>query len=146
VIDPRAAAILQNIIQRESRSLLQYVAEAFPWTDPDTAIHVSQIQEMAVKEAAHVAALGRRLVQDRYSPPFPQPYAQEFTSYNYLSLDVLLVKLAAWEKRAIDQMEQDTDRIEDSDVREELTAFLALKRVHHEKLLGLLPHLQSAAS
>ena len=32
MIDPRTAGALQKIVGRESRSVLMYVGDAFPWT------------------------------------------------------------------------------------------------------------------
>ena len=35
MLDDRTAQLLEGVVRRESRSLLQYVAEAFPWTTPE---------------------------------------------------------------------------------------------------------------
>ena len=45
-LSSRQGAVAQDIVRRESRSLLQYVSEAFPWTTREERAALATLQEM----------------------------------------------------------------------------------------------------
>src|SRR5207253_7769221 len=65
VIDPVTQAVLQRIIRREGRSLLQYVSESFPWTAPGENGAVVRLREIAAEENNSTAALVRYVSKRR---------------------------------------------------------------------------------
>ena len=54
MIDARALALLQDVLRRESRSLLQYVREAFPWTTPEERELLAKLRQLTDEERAQL--------------------------------------------------------------------------------------------
>ena len=46
MIDARSAQVLQEVLRREGRSVLQYVGAAFPWTTTDRTAALDRLPEI----------------------------------------------------------------------------------------------------
>jgi hypothetical protein len=137
VIDARTAALLQDILRRESRSLLQYISEAFPWITAEERQARAELQRLIDEEGRSAAELGRFLVRQRVPLPLLGPYPMDFTTINYVSLDHLLPLLVAHQSRAIARLEQDQAAITDPDARAQVGKILSLKGQHLHALEAL---------
>jgi hypothetical protein len=145
VIDPRTAAVLQDVVRRESRSLLQYVSEAFPWATSEERAALTQLQKLIDEERQSAAALGRFLVRRRADPPYLGPYPTEYTTINYVSLDHLLPLLLENERRSVTLLERDLAALTHSEARAQVEQVLAMKRRHLETLRAMAPAQPAAA-
>ena len=137
MIDAAGQALLQDIVRRESRSLLQYISEAFPWTTREERAALATLQGMIDEERRNAAALGQFLVRRKIGVPYLGPYPVSFTSMNYLSLDYLLPRLVEYQHRAIRQLQADLRTLSDMDATEQVERILNAKRRHLQILEGL---------
>lgn len=130
-MDASAAIILQSIFRRLSRSLLQYVRDAFPWT---TTVDQDRLQVLRVlidAEEKADARLGAFLRRRRIPLPYIGPYPQTFTNINYVTLDYVLPHLIAQEKAEIVELERDVAKLwDDLEAREQAQAILDMSRKH----------------
>jgi hypothetical protein len=139
VIDPHTQTLLQDILRRESRSVLMYVAEAYPWTTSMQTKALTDLQQLIAAEREAVACLGRFLVRQRIPLPYLPSYPAHFTTINFVALDFLLPRLIEHERRSIAALERDLASLKDPAARTEVEKLLALKRRH-------LPQLEELAS
>jgi hypothetical protein len=137
MIDSKTAALLQTIVRREGRSLLQYVSEAFPWITDQEKDALAKLQQLTAQERDGVTRLAEFLIRQRITPPYLGAYPMEFTTINYVSLDHLLPLLVAHQRRAIPDLERDLSQIADSEARTEVQAILDAKRQHLQSLESL---------
>lgn len=129
--------LLQDIVRRESRSLLQYVTESFPWTTPEERAALAEFQQLAAEERDGTAALGRYLASCRLVVPYLGSFPMEFTSINYVSLEHLFPLLAEHAKLALDRLEKDLEEIEDLEARNLVQNMVDTKRRHLQRLESL---------
>ena len=137
MVDARTQAQVQQLLRRESRSFLQYISDSFPWTTPEETDALAQLQKVTDEERSANAALGRFLVRQRITPPHLGPYPVAFTTLNFVSLDHLLPLLAAYERRAIADLENDLVSFADPEGREQVRKLLDMKRQHLKTLEAL---------
>lgn len=133
-MDSLSHSLLEEIIRRESRSLLQYVSEAFPWVTPEEREALSQIEKLIAEERQGVVALGRLLQKRHLPPPYIGPYPMEFANENYVTLDYLLPLLVANQRRAIGDLERDLTCLLDDEAKAAVRKVLDMKRRHLETL------------
>jgi hypothetical protein len=144
VIDARTQTLLQDIVERESRSVLLYVHDAYPWTTSGEGEVVESLRRLIAAEAQAVAALGQYLVRRRLPPPLPGSYPSIYTIINFLALDYLLPRLADASRHSLDQLERDLASISDSEARAEVEKLAAVKRRNLAELERLAaPHRQA---
>ncbi len=139
MIEPREQTLLQDILRRESRSVLMYVAEAYPWTNATGTKALSALQQLIAAEREAVACLGRFLVRQRIPLPFLPSYPAHFTTINFLALDFILPRLIEHERKSIAELESDLAALKSPVARAEVEKLLDLKRKH-------LPQLEELAS
>ncbi len=139
MIDPHTQTLLQNILRRESRSVLLYVAEAYPWTTSTQTKTLTDLQQLIAEEREAVAVLGRFLVRQRVPLPFLPSFPSDFTTINFLALDFILPRLIEEERRSLANLERDLSSLKDPAARNEVEKLLAVKRRH-------LPRLEELAS
>lgn len=133
-MDSLTQSLLEDIVRRESRSLLQYIRDAFPWTTMEERAVLAQM-ELLIDEELRGAALLMRLLQRRHlPPPYIEPYPMEFTNINYLSLEHLMPQLVALQRRAIADLERDVASMMDEEARTLVHKVLDKKRRHLEAL------------
>lgn len=121
---------LQNILRRETRSLLQYVGEAFPWTTSREKEALASVQKMIIEERDAAAKLASFLARKRMSPTYLGPYPSNFTNVNFVTLAFLLPLLADYQKTLIADLERDLPRIADAEGAKVVQDILDLKRRH----------------
>jgi hypothetical protein len=129
VIDPQTETLLQDIVRRESRSLLLYVGEAFPWTTTRGGPTLDRLKQLVHQEADAVAALGRYLVRRRVTPPALGAFPTGFTTYNFVALDFLLPRLAEQQRVDTAALERDLAAVGDPEARAQVQALLETKRL-----------------
>lgn len=139
MIDAYSQKLLQDLLCRESRSVLTYVAEAYPWTTSTEEKSLADLQQLITDEREAVVCLGRFLVHRRIPLPYLPPYPAHFTTINFLALDFLLPRLIEHERRSIADLERDLAAIKDPVAHAEVEKLLTLKRRH-------LPRLEDLAS
>lgn len=144
-MDSLSHSLLAEIIRRESRSLLQYVREAFPWTTPEERAALAQVEKLIEEECQAAGALAR-LLQRRHLPaPYLGPYPMEFANVNYVTLDHLMPLLVAQERRAIGDLERDLTCLLDDEAKAQVQKVLDMKRRHLEILEKMAPKRPAAA-
>jgi hypothetical protein len=142
VIDAATAEVVQGLVRRESRSLLQYVREAPVWVAPADRPALAKLRALAGAEAAAVEALGQYLQKQRVGLVWLGPFPPEFTDVNDAALHHLLPRLVREQDRAAAALAADLARIADPDARALAERLLALKRQHRAALeaLSAQPH------
>ena len=147
MIDAQTQKLLQDILCRESRSVLIYVAEAYPWTSRTEQKSLVDLQQLIGAEREAVACLGRFLVRHHIPLPYLPSFPAHFTTINFLALDFLLPRLVEQERRSIADLERDRAALKDPAAQAEVDKLLALKRQHLARLEELAAaHPQARAS
>jgi hypothetical protein len=134
VIDPQSQAILQDVLRRESRSLLSYIGDAYPWAAVGQTETAAALKNVVADERAAVAALGRFLVRQHITPPPGGAYPTRFTTCNFIALDYLLKRLEEAQLGDIAALHSDLAEITDKEARQQVANLLAVK----EKTLAFL--------
>jgi hypothetical protein len=134
VIDPHTQTLLQDILGRESRSVLMYVAEAYPWTTSTQTKDLQALQEIIAGERQALAGFGRFLVRQRVPLPYLPSFPSHFTTINFLALDFILPRLIEHERRSLEALKSDLTVIKDSAARTEVEKLLSVKRSHQSQL------------
>jgi hypothetical protein len=130
--------VLPNLVRRESRSLLQYIRESYPWSQTKDAQTRAKVIAAAESEGEMLSQLGR-LLQKRHIPmPGLGAYPTSFTSMNYVSLSFLIPRLIAAQRQSLADLENDARQVQDEPFRELLRAFHELKRRHLAELETLI--------
>ena len=103
--------VLVNIL----RSLLQYVAESWPWTEDGASPQARQkVDQLVARQRAHVERI-RDLLYDRHWPIDFGMYPAEYTDLHYLALDYLLRQLAANQQALVESIERTLGECEGDD-------------------------------
>jgi len=138
--------ILYDILRRESRSLLQYMDEAFPWMPEQEQPTWAKLAKLIAEErqalAALAAFLSRRHVPLPYIGSFPEP----FTAHNFSSLDYLLPRLVEEQHKSVTALERDLARLSDPDTAAAVRQLLEVKQKHVPALEGLAHRPQASTS
>jgi hypothetical protein len=134
VIDAQTQALLEAIVRRESRSLLQYVGEAFPWATREEQAALAGLQTLIEEERQGVATLMQFLVRRGHVYPYLGQYPESFTSINFVALEHLLPLLAEHERRTLADLESDLGRMPDAEARQQVHNYLETKRRHLKAL------------
>jgi hypothetical protein len=128
VIDHQAQALLQEVLRRESRSVLLYVGDAFPWTTARGEERLATLRRLVTDEGRAVAAFGQFLVRRKVDLPFLGNYPSGFTTINFLDLNFLLPRLVESERQSLADLERDRTAVPDAEARAELEKLAAVKR------------------
>ncbi len=137
MIDSQNDQILQGIVRRESRSLLSYIGDAFPWTTASRSPTLATLNDAVKAEAAAVNALGRFLGRRNLMPPLLGSYPAGFTALNFVALDYLLPRLMDEERRTIAALALDLANITDEAARVPVEALLRVKKKNLAIMEGL---------
>jgi hypothetical protein len=147
VIDPATEARLQDLLRRERRSLLEYVAGAYPWANRGKRDVWPQLRRVIDEERQALAAIAQFLTRQRVPLPPPGPFPEHFTSLNFVALDYLLPQLVEAQRRASAALEHDLARLPDGEAQRLVRELLAVKQRHLQTLEGLAaPHPQAASA
>jgi hypothetical protein len=136
-MDSVTKALLQDIVRREGRSLLQYVFEAFPWTGASERNALGKIETIVKEEQQGAAALISLLFKKHMTPPYLGAYPMTFTNLNYISLDHLLPLLIEYQRQRVGDLETYLTRIADRDAVAVVRQILDYKRRHLQTLIDM---------
>jgi hypothetical protein len=128
VIDSQGQTVLQDTLQRESRSVLMYMAEATPWADSTEDKARATLQQAIAEERQAIVALGRFLLRQHVPLPYIGSYPESFTTINFIALDYLWPRLIEHERSTIARLERDLAALRDPLARAEVEKLLAVKR------------------
>ncbi len=84
--------LINGLLVEIHRSLLQYTAEAAPWSPDADAELLAQVMELAAKQDSSVEAIVNFLQSRKVLIDFGV-YPQEYTSLHFVSLEYLLARL-----------------------------------------------------
>jgi hypothetical protein len=130
VVDEQTQALLQEVLRRESRSLLMYVGDAYPWTTSGGEPALAALRQLVRAEAGAVAALGRFMARHGITPAPVGAYPVHFTNYNFIALQYLLPHLIDAERAGITALEADLAAVKDPGAKAAVEQLLAAKRTH----------------
>jgi len=136
MIDAATRAILIDLLQRESCSLLKYTSEAFPRTTSKNLDALAAVQQMVKEEEYAAIRLARLMQKHRISFPPLGAYPSTFTTMNFVSLDYMVPLLIAYENRRIDEITRQLDKVTDPEVRHQMLYIIELKTRHAQQLEG----------
>lgn len=129
-MDSQSQRVLQSILQRESRSLLLYVGEAYPWAAGQHADAGEALRQLIQEEKEALAALGHLMSRRRVPLPALGVFPGRFTTINFVALDYLLPHLLAAQQLAIADLEHDLAALVGSEARTQVQQLLESKRRH----------------
>ncbi len=90
--DTSTYAALNDLLINLGRSLLQYVGECWPWTDPDTEDEHQKINELVAAQKRQVGQLAEMLIDAEWNVDYGT-YPTEYTDLHYVALTYLLDQL-----------------------------------------------------
>jgi len=140
VIEASKQDLLRSLVRKEGRSLLQYVAESFPWTKPEDHGLVRRVLALAHTEGELLSRLIRLLLKLRIGSPPLGAYPQSFTTINFMSLDYLLPLLREDQRARIADIEMLITQFPDGDIRTLLLEFADEKAKHLDFLNNFRHH------
>jgi hypothetical protein len=133
-MDAALVARLQALVKSESRSLLQYVSESFPWTAARDDKVRDAVLGFARAEAEALARLTRHLQKQHIAAPQLGQYPMSFTTVNFVSLSYLLPRLADEHKARSAEIERLCNALPEGETRNLVGALLVLKKQHLSQL------------
>jgi hypothetical protein len=136
-MDPQTQTLLQEVLRRESRSLLQYLAESYPWTTEDKHAVVDRLQHLCAEERDAAGRIARYLTRHHVPLPYLGSYPMDFTTINFIGVDYALSRLLKATHLEIAMLEMELNQVSDSEARELLEDLLAMKQNHLEELQKL---------
>lgn len=144
-MDASKQELLRSLVRKEGRSLLQYVAESFPWSKPEDHGLVRRVLAIAHVEGHYLVRLIRLLLKLKIGSPPLGAYPQSFTTINFMALDFLMPLLIADQKSRIAEIELLMTQFPEGEVRSLLGEFVAEKRKHLEFMRHFRHHAEPAA-
>jgi len=144
VIDATTQAILQEVFRRESRSLLRYLTESFPWTTPERQAAVTLLQTWSLQEQEILAGIARYLQRHQVELPYLGAFPMDFTTINFIGLDYAVPRIIEAEKRDLADLQRDLNNLADGTARDLVEALIAVKEQHLKELQELAPGLPAA--
>jgi len=127
-MDARTQTLLQDLFRREGRSLLQYLAESFPWTPSDRQAAVRQLHQLAAQQRQSAVKLAHFLERHHVALPYLGAFPMDFTTINFIGLDFAVPLLVKDEQEAVAELERDLDQVTDAEARKLLQELLHEKR------------------
>lgn len=127
-MDGADLALLHRLVAMGSRSLLQYVCQAFPWSADKHGQAVAKVQEIAAEERDATARLTRHLQKKRLRLPPTESFPSHFTTINFVSIDYLLPKLITEHANEVAELEVRLPKVESEEVRDLAQHYLDRKR------------------
>jgi hypothetical protein len=146
MIDAAGKCVLLDLVRRESRSLLHYVSESFPWITDEEQQALAGLQAMVKEEEKGVAAVARFLARHHVAPPPLGSYPMVFTNINYMSLEHLVPLLIEKQRHRIAEIEKAVANMSEPESRLQAETYLAMKRRHLQKLEEMLQGLGKKAT
>ena len=134
-----AEPILNDVLIALHRSLLQYIRDAWPWTDAASEPLKDPLEKEAASQAETVEGLTDLLRERGYSVAFGT--YPDFSNLNYVSIDFLLKRVVKNQERVVAACEMAAnllaDHPEDADLVREIAAAES-ERLGHLRSLTVL--------
>jgi hypothetical protein len=127
-MDARAQTLLQQLFRRESRSLLEYLTESFPWTPADKHAAVERLHQLSSQQRESTVKLAQFLQRHHIPLPYLGAFPMDFTTINFIGLDYAVPLLVKDEQEAIGELETDLGRLADAEARALVQEILGEKR------------------
>jgi hypothetical protein len=144
VIDEPTQRVLQEILRRESRSLLQYLSESFPWTTPDHQAAVAELNRLAGEERQGAGWVADFLRRHHVAPAYLGPFPMDFTNINFIGLDYAVLLLRRDVRGALAALESDLPKLHDEGARKLVRELITVKQCHEKDLQALATDLPAA--
>jgi hypothetical protein len=146
MIDDATAAVLQEIVRRESQSLLQYLSDAYPWVNGTQRATLGRLQSIIATERQALGDLVKLLQREhRALPPLGQ-YPSSFTTMNFVSLQHVVPLLIKAQRQSVADLENDLPKIHNDNATTTLRHLLDTKKSHLSDLESLTAQPQLALS
>src|SRR5262245_41497894 len=97
---------LQVLLRKETRSLLQYASESFPWAPAKHEKELKALRHMAKTELEGLALLAKVMSRHKIGIPFAGAYPQSFTTMNFIDWSFFLPLLIADQKERIEDLQE----------------------------------------
>ncbi len=133
---PATLTILNRIFAREKVSFLQYLKDAWVWTDADGRAVWKEVSRMIDEEQNMLQRLAEFVVR-RKGVLASAVFDQRFTESHFVSLNHLLPRLVNYQQWLIQELEKDLAQLDDPEARSLIEQMLQMKRNHLEKLRTL---------
>lgn len=127
MLDAKSQAVLAETLRREARSMLSYMADAYPWAPSKQAPALEVIREASAAVSSAAMGLGRFLIKQRVTPPMLGAYPSYFTSCNFMDVEWLLPRLISSEKELLARLEADLKGVSNAAAKEQLAALAGVK-------------------
>jgi hypothetical protein len=134
VIDSRTENIMREVARRELRSLLQYLAESFPWATPDKAPIAGALRQMAAQSRDVVGKITRFLRRHHAGFPCLGAFPMDFTNINFIGLDYALARLVKDETRMLADLGMYQLDVADGEAKALIADLIAVKQAHLKEL------------
>jgi hypothetical protein len=115
--DRRQNELLNALLISLGRSLLQYMAEAWPWTNNGEQKLRSEVDALADRQSRAAAAVADYLARHNWPIDFGI-YPVDYTDLNYVSLDYLLGEIARNADELLAETQQTRSLIHDPEASE----------------------------
>jgi rubrerythrin len=122
--------IVKGIVERERRTLLQFVADVYPWTSASEEPAVAKLRKLIEEEQRAAIKLAVLLDRHHIAIPMADPFPLSFAALFFVSLDFLLPHLIEHQRMDISQLERALACIENADIKKPVESLLELKRRH----------------
>jgi len=124
----KSVAVLQRVLERQTASLAQYLAQSWPWVRPDQQRIKEFIQRVAEEERQASERLAE-LIDRRDGVPVPGTFPDDYSELHYVSADVALARLCEYLRDSIKELERDLEQLaDDSEAAELIKEILKQKR------------------
>jgi len=125
--------VLNRIFAREKVSFLQYLKDAWVWTDPPGRAVWKEISRMIDEEQKMLRRLAD-LILRRKGVLASAVFDERFTESHFLSLAHLLPRLVNYQRWLIQELEKDLTQLDDPEARQLVEEILQMKRRHLQAL------------
>ena len=129
--------VVGEVLRRESRTLLQYVRESFPWAKGKDAAVLANVLHSADVEGELLHRLSRLMQKQHLSLPAIGSFPSAFTNSNFVAISFLMPRLIATQRQTLADLERDLPKVHDPDLRVLLDALREAKLAHLSELESL---------
>jgi len=119
-----ANELLNELLIRLHRSLVQYVLDAWLWSTPEAVPLKGALLTLLERQREDVGLLANLLTQRRHAIDFGT-YPMEFTRVNYLAVEFLFSKLCDHQHSLVKSFEQAVGNLDDDPQGKEIVQVIA---------------------
>ena len=134
-------AVVQAILRREGRSLMQYLREVPPWVGVNEQNAQARLHEAASLELCHLEAIGR-LYQKNFHEMSHMGGYPDFTGSNDMALHYLLPRIIREQQDLLAGLQRDRTAVPEADIGAAIDELITIKHRNISELESLhtLPH------